>query len=259
MSKAIVILEMPDSCSECKFLDDSSDYPRCIVNDETQGYRFNAYAERMNRCPLLDVNSETTEDPHSLATDFQDAKHGEWIWKRDGHMKYLHCSCCGMQGEWETEYCHNCGAKMDRGRKMTMSNKFNRSYKMAKDEFGVTVTPKKSNGETFESLFGETTGIIIDREKQIEEIAKVMCGGCPDNKECTHCLCADWYKAESLYNAGYRKRSEVAMEISRDIIEPIWEAYKNSSSEENALLVALICEGINTQLKNKYTEESGNG
>lgn len=48
----------------------------------------------------------------------------------------------------------------------------------------------------------------MDREKQIEEIAKVMCGGCPDDKGCTHCLCADWYRAESIYNAGYRKQSE---------------------------------------------------
>ena len=57
--------------------------------------------------------------------------------------------------------------------------------------------------------------------------------------------------------AGYRRRqSEVAKEIGRDIIEPVWEAYKNSTSEETVLLVALICEGINTQLKKKYTEDN---
>lgn len=49
----------------------------------------------------------------------------------------------------------------------------------------------------------------MDREKQIEEIAKVICGGCPDNKECMHCLCADWYRAEALYNIGYRKQGDV--------------------------------------------------
>ena len=47
----------------------------------------------------------------------------------------------------------------------------------------------------------------MDIEKEIEEIAKVMCGGCADNKECMHCLCAAWYNAEDLYNAGYRKQS----------------------------------------------------
>lgn len=46
----------------------------------------------------------------------------------------------------------------------------------------------------------------MEREKQIiEEMAKVMCGGCADGKECMQCLCADWYRAEALYNAGYRK------------------------------------------------------
>ena len=38
----------------------------------------------------------------------------------------------------------------------------------------------------------------MDREKQIEEITKAMCGGCPDNKECMNGLCADWYRAEAI-------------------------------------------------------------
>ena len=48
----------------------------------------------------------------------------------------------------------------------------------------------------------------MSREKQIEIIAKVMCGGCANGKECIHTLCADWHNAEALYNAGYRKQSE---------------------------------------------------
>ena len=48
----------------------------------------------------------------------------------------------------------------------------------------------------------------MSKEKQIEEMAKVMCGGCADGKECMRCLCADWYRAENLYNAGYRKQGE---------------------------------------------------
>lgn len=57
----------------------------------------------------------------------------------------------------------------------------------------------------------------MNREKEIEEIAKVMCGGCPDNKECMHCLCKAWYDAEGLYVAGYCKQSEVAKEIFDEI------------------------------------------
>ena len=143
-----------------------------------------------------------------------------------------------------------------------MSIKFNRFYKMAKDEFGVTVTPKKSNGETFESLFGETTDIIIDREKQIEEIAKVICGSCPDNKECMHCLCADWYKAESLYNAGYRKQSEVAREIFEEIDKMLMNQEcitENQRCKEvgDWIFHDYLPRRI-SELKKKYMEESGN-
>lgn len=54
------------------------------------------------------------------------------------------------------------------------------------------------------------------REKQIEEMAKVMCGGCYDGKECMHGLCADWYKAEKLYNANYRKLTEDSVVLSKE-------------------------------------------
>ena len=150
-----------------------------------------------------------------------------------------------------------------------MSNKFERLSKMAQDEFGVTIKPKHPTGETFESLYGETTD--IDRkEKQLEEIAKVMCGGCPDNKECMHCLCADWYNAEALYNAGYCKQREVSREIFEMIITTIF-----SKMPSDILLVGKDCDFadgirmgkreaifdmINTlaELKKKYTEESRN-
>lgn len=40
--------------------------------------------------------------------------------------------------------------------------------------------------------------------QEIEKIAKIMCGGCPEGKACMRCLCSDWYNAEKIYNAGYR-------------------------------------------------------
>ena len=105
----------------------------------------------------------------------------------------------------------------------------------------------------------------MNREKQIEEAYVVNNEQIKEMADFlwkntlihTEDLCHDVSK--TCYNAGHRKQSEVAREISRDIIEPIWDAYKNSSSEETVLLVALICEGINTQLKKKYVEESGDG
>ena len=53
----------------------------------------------------------------------------------------------------------------------------------------------------------------MSRDKQIEEMAKVICGGCPNGQECMRCLCADWYKAEKLYDAGYRKQRKNTVNV----------------------------------------------
>lgn len=130
-------------------------------------------------------------------------------------------------------------------------DRFERLSKIAQDEFGVTIKSKPSTGETFDSLYGETKDS-DRREKQIEAIAKVICGGCPDNKECMHCLCADWYRAEALYNAGYRKQSEVVKEIFEGIDKLMYRLLN-----DNHYLAGDIWWDLD-ELKRKYTEESGN-
>lgn len=53
------------------------------------------------------------------------------------------------------------------------------------------------------------------RDKQIEEMAKAL-NGCTAN--CTDdCGCSEMEHAEVLYNAGYRKKSDVAREIFEEI------------------------------------------
>lgn len=71
----------------------------------------------------------------------------------------------------------------------------------------------KSNNELFKQALVEGVNRHIDKTieeakkiEQIEEMARILCeNGC---KECIQTLCADWYKAERLYNAGYRKQSD---------------------------------------------------
>ncbi len=50
----------------------------------------------------------------------------------------------------------------------------------------------------------------MNREKQIEEMARTLCG--EKEKTCTKCdsfdLCEFWIEASTLYNAGYIKQSE---------------------------------------------------
>ena len=64
----------------------------------------------------------------------------------------------------------------------------------------------------------------MSRDKQIEEMAKYCCHPCElmeDDGSCYRgydyktCLCAE--SAKALYNAGYRKASDVAREIFEEI------------------------------------------
>ena len=52
MDKAILVIDMPSCCDECKFLNDNHDYPECIVTGETKGYTFRTREQKMDRCPL---------------------------------------------------------------------------------------------------------------------------------------------------------------------------------------------------------------
>jgi hypothetical protein len=52
MSKAILVIDMPKCCSECRFLNDNYDYPECIVTGETKGYTFRTREQKMDKCPL---------------------------------------------------------------------------------------------------------------------------------------------------------------------------------------------------------------
>ena len=64
----------------------------------------------------------------------------------------------------------------------------------------------------------------LNKDKQIEEMARVICkcyynGICSlDSKPCD-LGCGDVIDAKKLYNAGYRKASEVAREIVTDLVK----------------------------------------
>lgn len=55
MSKAILVIDMPSCCSECKFLNGNYDYPECIITGETRGYTFRTREQKMDKCPLRPV------------------------------------------------------------------------------------------------------------------------------------------------------------------------------------------------------------
>ena len=89
---------------------------------------------------------------------------------------------------------------------------------------------------------------MMDREKEIEEMAVILTDG-----GCTKCNCDEngkfdclpMYNAELLYNAGYRKQSEIFEEIDNIIYNLRDSPFYSSSDAVDEL----------TELKKKYTGE----
>lgn len=85
-------------------------------------------------------------------------------------------------------------------------------------------------------------------DKQINEMARVMANGRfiePDRNQIL--LFAG--EAETLYNAGYRKQSEVAKEIFEEIDNIIYNLRDSPFYSSSDAVYEL------TELKKKYTEE----
>lgn len=61
MKKAVLIIDMPKHCSECKFLNDNYDYPECIITGETKGYNFRVRERKMDKCPLRPMPDKMNE------------------------------------------------------------------------------------------------------------------------------------------------------------------------------------------------------
>ena len=107
----------------------------------------------------------------------------------------------------------------------------------------------------------------MSREKQIEEMAKLLCSTCAETneKDCEKfegvCGICD---ATKLYNAGYRKASEVAEEIFGEIEKNYIEFYDRVCSNHELKLPEVVKELcmylLNeefmriAELKKKYTE-----
>ena len=121
----------------------------------------------------------------------------------------------------------------------------------------------------------------MSKDKQIEEMAKVMneccniydeqgrhirnkCYECEEWSDDNHCCCSyNKKEAEALYNAGYRKASEVASEIFVDIEKIIDKHYNkhifvsNDLGDEEIDAVINFSDDVTydiAELKKKYTE-----
>ena len=114
----------------------------------------------------------------------------------------------------------------------------------------------------------------MSRDKQIEEMAKILCtdydmGKCMvDGFDCLEGHCSKRERIEALYNAGYRKSSEVALEAIEDFQRTIRHIFLDmcNGNDYNTLNLLQIDSAIEAlfdnkiaELKKKYESEKDNG
>ena len=108
----------------------------------------------------------------------------------------------------------------------------------------------------------------MSRDKQIEEMAKLMCEDCARDGACRVAKSGEMCdsvleQAKWLYNAGYRKSTEVAEEIFEEIENTLkavlallqfsyMDNHQKIQCKENCYKDML---GYIAELKKKYTEE----
>ena len=113
MSKAILVMDMPESCLTCPFRAKRHDNKEsCIVN----GYKElgEMLLQRQEWCPLRSVQKEDFEKQIAKKPSFE----GDGYW--NGQIVYdtWICPCCDKRYEVdyeEYEHCPSCGQKIDWG------------------------------------------------------------------------------------------------------------------------------------------------
>lgn len=92
-------------------------------------------------------------------------------------------------------------------------------------------------------------------DKQIEEMARAMCfqrESCAVTS-CTKVNCETTWLAENLYNAGYRKASEVITEIDNALHDMAME-YHAAGHPEYFAVCEMVHHKVITPIEKKYTE-----
>ena len=89
----------------------------------------------------------------------------------------------------------------------------------------------------------------MNREEQIAEMAKIICGRVEDDIciiDRTSCdSCCSWARqAENIYNAGYRKAEEVRKETAKEIFQKVVNICRKEEDFQDGT--------VNTQLEPLY-------
>lgn len=90
-------IPMPRNCDECRFSDDSGDYPYCRVLQETRGYTFDMTKKKFPNCPLKPVEKPKEDEESARLKQMCKVLFNRCrvVWSGNGMM----CVWCGMRKE----------------------------------------------------------------------------------------------------------------------------------------------------------------
>ena len=104
----------------------------------------------------------------------------------------------------------------------------------------------------------------MNKEKQIEEMASVLMAKCDSELDCSKKADCDMCRAENLYIKGYRKASDVALEVVDEFQSRLRNIFLDMCEDNDYNTVNLLqidsaiealFESFIAELKKKYTEE----
>lgn len=103
-------LPMPTNCYDCKFSDDSGDYPYCWVLHQNRGYSFDRRMKRFPNCPLKPAEKPEEDDEKDKLKKLCRVLFNRCrvVGSGDGVL----CGFCGMRTECD-EMCSVIGAKRE--------------------------------------------------------------------------------------------------------------------------------------------------
>ena len=61
MSKAVLVMDMPDNCADCGLIDDTYNLQKCMATGRHIGSEFNIYDKKIDNCPLRKLPEEDNE------------------------------------------------------------------------------------------------------------------------------------------------------------------------------------------------------
>lgn len=87
------------------------------INKESAISVFRAKAEMATCTPAQPYFYKAVKMLELLpAADVAPVRHGRWVWHETGDNEweqFYSCSNCGEKSYWESNFCQECGAKMD--------------------------------------------------------------------------------------------------------------------------------------------------